>query len=94
MLWGLVTRRHSKVRGAYDDLASLVWTPVVKQPFVCDGSTGADTLITDLCVQGVQEPQTEPLFDIRIVDTDARSHCACSPRDVLGLAEVERRANI
>ena len=93
-LWGLVTRRHSEFLGAYGDLASLVWTPVVKEPFVCNGSTCVDTLITDLCVQGVREPQTEPLFDIRIVDTDAQSHLACNPRDVLGLAEVEKSINI
>ena len=72
-------------------LLSLVWTPVVKELFVCDGSASADTLITDLCVRGVWEPQTELLFDIIIVDTDAQSHRACSPRDVLGLAEVEKK---
>ena len=94
MLWGLVTRRHSEVRGAYGDLASLAWTPVVKEPFVCNGSTGADILITDLCVRGIREPQTKLLYDIRIVDTDARSYRACSPHDVLGLAEVEKSANI
>ena len=31
------------------------------------------------------------LFDIRIVDTDAWSHRARSPHDVLGLAEVEKK---
>ena len=76
---GLVTRRHNEVRDAFDDLASLVWTPVVKEPVVCDGSAGADTLIADLCVHGVWESQTEALFDIRVVDTDAQSYCTCSP---------------
>ena len=52
-------------------LLSLVWTPVVKKPVVHDESAGADTLITDLCVCGVWEPQIKALFDIRIVDTDA-----------------------
>ena len=33
------------------------------------------------------------LFDIRVDDTDARSYRAHSPRDVLGLAEVERKRN-
>ena len=31
------------------------------------------------------------MFDIRVVDTDARSYCACSPRDVLGTAEGEKK---
>ena len=72
-------------------LLLLVWAPVVKELVVRDGSAGADTLITDLYVWGVWEPQTEALFDIRVVDTDARSYCARSPRDVLGSAEVEKR---
>ena len=88
---GLVTRRHIEVRDAFGDLASLIWAPVVKEPVVCDGSAGADTLIANLCVQGVWEPQTKALFDIRVVDTDARSYRACSPHDVLGLAEVEKK---
>ena len=87
----LVTRRHDEVLDAVGDLASLVWTPVVKEPVVCDGSAGADTLIADLCVCGVWEPQTEALYDIRVVDTDAQSYCTHSPCDVLGSAEVKNR---
>ena len=49
----------------------MVWIPVVKKPVVHDESAGADTLITDLCVRGVWEPQIKALFDIRIVDPDA-----------------------
>ena len=58
---------------------------------MCDGSGSADSLIADLCVHGVWEPQTEALFDIRVVDTDARSYCAHSPHNVLGSAEVEKK---
>ena len=50
---GLVTRRHNEVRDAFGDLASLVWSPVVKEPIVHDGSADANTLIADLCVHGV-----------------------------------------
>ena len=56
-----------------------------------DGSDSADALIADLCVRGVWEPQTEALFDIRVVDTDALSYCARSPKDVLGTAEGEKK---
>ena len=52
----------------FGDLVSLVWSPV---PIMCDSVDGADTLIADLCVCGVWDPQTEALFDIRVVDTDA-----------------------
>ena len=88
---GLVTRRHNEVRDAFGDLASLVWSPVVKEPVVNDGSAGADTLIADMCVRGVWEAQTEALFDIRVIDTDARSYCTRSPKDVLGTAEGEKK---
>ena len=57
-----------------------------------DGSAGADTLIADLCVCGVWEPQTEALFDIRVVDTDVWSYCAYSLCDVLGSAKVEKKS--
>ena len=57
---------------------------------MCDGSAGTDTLIADLCVCGVWEPQTEALFDIRIFDTDAWSYHAHRPCDVLGSAKVEK----
>ena len=87
----MVTCRHNEVRDAFSDLASLVWSPVIKEPVVCDGSARADTLITDLCVCGVWEPQTEALFDIRVFDTDVRSYLARSPRDVLCSAESENK---
>jgi len=58
---------------------------------VCDNSAGADTLVADLCVCGFWESQTEALFDIRVVDTDAWSYCARSPCDVLSSAEGEKK---
>ena len=64
---------------------------IVKEPVVCNGSAGADTLIVDLCVYGVWEPQIEALFDIRVVDIDAQSYRAHSPHDVLCSAEVENK---
>ena len=88
---GLVTRRHNEVRDAFGELASLFWSPVVKEPVVNDGSAGSDTLIADLCVHGVWEAQTEALFDIRVIDTDARSYCTRGPKDVLGTAEGEKK---
>ena len=88
---GLVTCRHNEVRDAFCDLASLAWSPVIKESFVCDRSASADTLIAGLCVRGVWEPQTKALFDIRVVDIDAQSYHAHSPCNVLGSAEVEKK---
>jgi len=73
---GLVGQRHNKVPDAFGDLASLEWNPVVKEPVVSDGSDDIfELFVTDLCVPGVRQPQTEALFDIRVVDTDALSYC-------------------
>ena len=58
---------------------------------MCDESGGADTLITDLCVHGVWKAQTKAKFDIRVVDTDARSYLARSPCDILCSAEGEKK---
>jgi len=67
-------------------------SPVLKEPVVCDGSaSNSDTLIADLCVRGVWQPQTKALFDIRVIDTDALSYSACTPLTLLCLAEAEKK---
>ena len=70
---GLIIQRHNEVRDAVGDLAALVWGRVVSEPVVRDASVDGDALIADLGVRGVWEPQAMALFDIRVVDTDARS---------------------
>ena len=59
--------------------------------YVCDSVDGADTLIVNLCVHGVWEPQTKALFDIRVIDTDAQSYLARTPQDVLSTAKGEKK---
>jgi len=88
---GLVSRRHNEVRDAFGDFASLIWSSVMKEPIVRDSSEGADALVADLFVCGAWEPQIEALFDIRVVDTDARSYHAHNPHDVLSTAEGEKK---
>jgi len=69
-----------------------VRNPVVRELVVSDGSDGVfELLVADLCVCGVWQPQTEALFDIRVVDTDARSYCGCTPTAVLCSAEIEKK---
>ena len=36
-------------------------------------NTNEDTLIADLCVRGVWQPQCDALFNIHVIDTDALS---------------------
>ena len=89
---GLVSRCHNEIRDAIGDLASLVWGNVVREPVVCDGSTSSDgALVADLCVRGVWIPQSEALFDIRVVDTDAQSYRSRTPLAVLCSAECDKK---
>ena len=43
----------------------------------------------NLGARGVWEPQAMALFDIRVVDTDAKSYSSHSPAAVLASAEEE-----
>ena len=64
---------------------------VVSEPVVRDASVDSDALLADLGVRGVWEPQAMALFDIRVVDTDARSYLSHSPSAVLASAEAEKK---
>jgi hypothetical protein len=90
---GLVTRRHNEVRDALADMASLVWSDVVREPVVRDASVVNDepALIADLGVRGVWEPQTDALFDVRVLDTDAPSYGSRSISSILSTAENEKK---
>ena len=90
---GLVTQRHNEVRDAFGDLASLAYSQVIKEPVVREAhnSFNSPALVADLSVRGVWMPQSEALFDVRIIDTDARSYCNRSPSEVLLTAEVEKK---
>ena len=88
---GLSIQRHNEVRDAVSGLAAVVFGRVVSEPVVRDASVDGDALIADLGVRGVLEPQAMALFDIRVVDTDARSYLSHSPSAVLALAEAEKK---
>ena len=48
-------------------------------------------LIADLGIRGFWQPQTEALFDIRVVDTDAPSYVKHTVEAVLQIAEQENK---
>ena len=87
----MIIRRHNEVSNAAGDLASLVWGHVVSEPVVRDASVDSEAFIADLGARGVWEPQAMALFDIRVVDTDAKSYLSHSPVAVLASAEAEKR---
>ena len=53
--------------------------------------SGSPVLVADLSVRGVWVHQSESLFDIRIIYTDARSYLDRPPFDVLSAAESEKK---
>jgi hypothetical protein len=90
---GLIIQRHNEIRDAVGDLASLVWTQVIKEPEVrsADDSLGIPALVADLNIRGVWQPQTSALFDIRVINTDAESYVTRSIKSVLFGAEQEKK---
>ena len=89
---GLIIQRHNEIRDAIGDLAALVWGPVRHEPIVKDAQDDSgEVLIADLSVRGVWLPQSEVLFDIRIIDTDAQSYLSQPPISVLLTAENEKK---
>ena len=90
---GLIVKRHNEVRDTVGDLSGLVWSPVIQEPIVKEANLQDNTpaLRADLAVRGVWDRQTEALFDIRVVDTDAQSYVNRSPMEVLGAAEQEKK---
>uniref|UniRef100_A0A1X7SKP0 Reverse transcriptase domain-containing protein n=1 Tax=Amphimedon queenslandica TaxID=400682 RepID=A0A1X7SKP0_AMPQE len=88
---GLVTQRHNEVRDAIGDLAALAWGQVTKEPIVREGDNNTPALIADLAVRGVWTAQTEALFDVRVIDTDAQSYSCQTPPAVLTAAEKEKK---
>ena len=64
---------------------------VIREPVVREADVAGEVLITDLGLRGVWQPQTEVLFDIHVIDTDAQSHVCCT---VLSSAERKRSVYI
>ena len=55
-------------------------------------ATSSDTgLRLDLGIRGVWQPQVEALFDVRVIDTDAPSHCHRAPNATLESSSQEKK---
>jgi len=79
------------VRDVINDLSALVFQ---KEPVACESSIDdptSETLIADLRVRGVWEPQVDAIFDVHVVDTDAPSYADCSPQTVIQTAIVQKK---
>ena len=89
---GLVTQRHNEVRDVICDLASMVWGQVIREPVVCDSTDSSNSaLVADIGIQRVWQRQAMALFDVRVLDTDAKSYLRHAPQSVLATAEREKK---
>ena len=90
---GLVILRHNEIHDCLGDLASQVWPQVIKEPIVNEATaTSSDPgLRLDLGIRGVWQPQVEALFDVRVIDTDAPSHCHRAPNAILESSSLEKK---
>ena len=90
---GLVILRHNEIRDCIGDLASQVWPQVIMEPIVNEATaTSSDPgLRLDLGIRGVWQPQVEALFDVRVIDTDAPSHCHRAPNAILESSSQEKK---
>ena len=90
---GLVTRRHNEVRDTLGDLSSIVYKDIIREPAIQEACEVADepSLVADLGVRGVWQPQTQALFDIRVIHRDAPSHINRSVAAILASAEAEKK---
>ena len=90
---GLVIQRHNEIRDCIGDIASQVWTHVIKEPVVreADVKNADGGLRLDLGIRGVWQPQVEALFDVKVVDTDAPSHRTRSPEAILESKAKEKK---
>ena len=90
---GLVTQRLNEVRDVIGDLASVVFKEVVKEPVVqeTNDAEGVPSLIADLSIRGVWQPQTVALLDVRVTDTDAPSYSQRVVSAILSSAEEAKK---
>ena len=82
-----------KCEDAVGDLTSLALGQVTRKPAVCKSSDDPSgvTLIADLQVHGIWQPQVDVLFDVHVVETDAPTYCNHSPQIVLRSAEAVKK---
>ena len=89
---GLVTQRHNEIRDTICGLASMVWGQVTQEPVVCDSlDSGNSSLVADIAIRGVWQRQATALFDVRVIDTDARSYLHRPPQSIIATAEREKK---
>ena len=85
-------QRHNEVRDTIYDLAAMAWGQTTKEPVIgesLENSSGA-LLRADIGVRGVWQTQATALFDVHVIDTDAKFYVDRTRQSVLEKAEKEK----
>ena len=84
-------QHHNEVCDTIYDLAAIAWGQTTKEPAIgesLENSSGV-LLRTDIGVRGVWQTQATALFDVHVIDTDAKFYVDCTRKSVLEKAEKE-----
>ncbi|BET01737.1 Hypothetical protein NTJ_14553 [Nesidiocoris tenuis] len=71
---GLVKRGHDLVRDQCALMASMAWNEVATEPVLQEGLEGNPTLVADIKIHGVWNPERTAFFDTRVINADASSY--------------------
>eukprot|EP00919_Chromeraceae_sp_WS-2016_P035024 GHVR01082977.1.p1 GENE.GHVR01082977.1~~GHVR01082977.1.p1 ORF type:complete len:190 (+),score=34.15 GHVR01082977.1:839-1408(+) len=83
---GQVLRRHNEMRDVLAELFTSVFPSVQTEVIVQDAIVTPpkkNALVGDIKARGVSERQTDTIFDVSVIDTDAPSHRDKDPIKVL-----------
>ena len=88
---GLITQHHNEVRDALDDLVTLAYRDVIREPIVQEGGDYVPALIVDLGIRIVWLLQIKALCYVRVTDEDVPSYMSHSVAVVLVAAEEKEK---
>ena len=67
------------------------FSDVLKEPIVSEADESTTTLVADLGVHSIWQPQVDDLLDVWVIDIDAPSHIDRTVSTVLGTSENEKK---
>ena len=80
---GLDIQRHNEIRDVLVDLASIVYKEVIQEPVGREADDNNNVPLSSHCRPRSLWLLATPLFNIRVVDTDAKSYVQCNVGAVL-----------
>ena len=87
-------QHHNEVRDIIYDLAAMAWGQITKELVIEESLVNSSGVLlrADIRVRGVWQTQAMVLFDVHVIDTDAKSYLNCTPQSVLEKAKKEKKS--